>query len=380
MAIYIRKEGADILRAALQKLERDTSIKAIGPGSVVRAFTEAVTTELSDLYDILDFNMSQNVLSSASGRALDLMGSLYGLTRRTLSDLATIDRQLGVFYFYIDAAYPSTITIPSGTQVYTDAIGYVGQQMSFTVTETSYIAPGQLRVFVPIRPNFTDSVYTAASGTLTSHSLLSPPGVIVKCFNPKPISPQDGFEDDETFRLRISKSIRTSSNGTAEALRFTALSINGVRDVVIRTAPYGMGTLELILTPETDTQVAQMKAAVDAELRKVKPVGVRLITSIPVSIPFDISVGLIMTKISASVDDLNLRRARVGILRYLNTLLPGDPLVYNRLVQSILDSSEMIQDIQITRYAPNGVETTRRNYTPELTQQVIPGRIEVTAV
>jgi hypothetical protein len=57
--------------------------------------------------------------------------------------------------------------------------------------------------------------------------------------------------------------------------------------------------------------------------------------------------------------------------------MPNEPLVYNRLIQKILDVSEKIKDVQITKYAPNGRQAVRNNYQPGLNDQIIPGNILV---
>src|SRR5687768_13716587 len=119
MALFIRKNKNEILREALRKLETTTPITATSPGSIARAFTEAITNEIGDYYDALDFQVAQSVISSASGRALDLIGDLYNVKRRTVNDLVATDRKLGSFYFYIDSSAAAPIVIPSGTAVFT---------------------------------------------------------------------------------------------------------------------------------------------------------------------------------------------------------------------------------------------------------------------
>lgn len=380
MAIYVKKNKADILRSALRKIESNTSVRSTGPGSVARAFAESITTEIGDLYDALDFNLAQSVLSTASGRALDLIGSLYGVTRRTLTDLATIDAQVGNFYFYIESPHNEIITIPSGTLVYSSASdSFVGNQLSFVTTEVVTIPVGRTRVFTSIRPNYSDSVFTAGAGTLTIHSFVSPIGKPVRCTNPKPIAPQPGYEQDDEFRVRIIKSIRVSSSGTNEAVRFAALGVFGVRDAKIRTTPYGLGSFEIIVTPEDNNIVQTVLTNATEVVNRVRPVGVRMFVKAPETTPMDVSASLILAPGLTTQDvSITSNRVRNTITRYLNTLLPGSSLVYNRLIQEILDTSDVIRDVQITKYAPNGIETLRRNLTTAEDEQIIPGRIEVT--
>lgn len=378
MATYVKKNKADILRQALEKLESTTPIRAIGPGSVARGFAEAITTQLGDMYDAMDYNLAQSVLSTANGRSLDLIASLYGLQRKTVSEFTSIDRRLGAFYFYIDSATSEDISIPAGTRVYSSVDGFIGRQYSYLTVEAATIPAGRTRVFVSIRPSFDDSVYTAGADTLTLHNLASPAGVVVRCTNPKPIAPQNTSEDDESFRLRVIKSIRVAAAGTLDAVRFGALSIPGVRDAKVRTTPYGLGSFEMIVTPEDfDTRIA-VRTNVLMAVDKLRPLGVRMYMRLPDTMPVDVGLSLITKETNTAQREILVARVRVSVLRYMNTFLPGDTLVYNRMIQAILDSSDLIQDVQVTSFAPNGVETLRRNYTPKEDQQIIPGRITVT--
>lgn len=377
MAIYVKKNKADILRQALEKLESSTPIRAVGPGSVARGFAEAISQQLGDMYDAMDYNLAQSVLSSSNGRSLDLIASLYGLERKTVSEFTSIDRRLGAFYFYIDTAHSEDITIPTGTRVYSSTDGFIGRQYSYLTTEPVTIPVGRTRSFVSISPSFDDSVYTAGAGTLTIHNFASPAGVLVKCTNPKPIAPQSTSEDDDSFRLRVMKSVRVAASGTLEAVRFGALAVSGVRDAKIRTTPYGLGSFEIIVTPEDFDSRVTVRNSVQATVDKLRPMGVRMFMRLPDTMPIDVALSLIVKETNTSQRELIIARVRISVLRYLNTFLPGDTLVYNRMIQTILDSSELIQDVQVTSFAPNGVETLRRNYTPKEDQQIIPGRITV---
>lgn len=378
MPSYIRKNKAEILREALRKLQLEGTITATSPGSIARAFVEAVTSELGDAYDIMDFNLNQNLLSTATGSALDALGSLYGIERKTINNLAAIDKQIGAFMFYIQSPFSADIVIPKGTNVYTDTSTYTGQRFSYSTTEDAVILSGRTRVYASIKPNFTDSVFTAGINTLKLHDYTSPVGTVVLCSNPKSIPAQQGYEDDEAYRVRIMKSNRLRSAGTLEAVRFAGLSVSGVRDIRIRQAPFGMGSFEAVIVPETNGNANQAVANATNAMNAVRPLGVKMYTKRPTEVAFDISIDLVipLANVSAIVDNV-LQRAKIGIARYINSLLPGNPIVYNRLIQIILDSSELVKDVIIKTYSINGTEIVRRNYTPAEDQQIVPGNIVV---
>lgn len=373
MAIYARKRRADILRDALWQLEKQTPIKAVSPGSVARAFTEAISEQLGDMYDALEFNLAQSVLTTSSGSALDMIGRMYGMNRKTLSDFATIDAQTGAFYFYIDNTYPYDITIPSGTRIYTSVDSFIGRQIRYVTVSDVTIYAGRTRVYAAIKPESIEGVFPVPVDSLVAHDAVSPAGTIIRCNNPKPISPQPGFENDDNFRLRISKEIRVASAGTVDAVRFAGLAVAGVRDIRIRQAPYGMGTFEAMIVPEEDVIATTTLAAAKVAMDSVRPVGVRMIMTQPKAVGTDFTATILLS--SGSVDANMVSAATNAVRRYLNSLLPGETLIYNKLIQEIMDVSTRIRDVQVTKFAPNGVESVRRNFTPKDNEQVIPGTI-----
>lgn len=377
---FIIKNRNDILLQALRKVERNTSLTASGPGSIVRALTEVITTELADFYDVLDFNVQLQLISTAQGRALDLMGSLYNVARKTLTQIATIDKELGSFYFYVDSPAPSTITIPAGAIVQTDSDTYIGETFSYQTTEVATIPTGRTRVWASIRPLYADSIFTAGINTLTIHDVDEglPLGVLLKCTNPKSISPQTGYEDDDSYRARIIKSVRTAAGGTAEAVRFAALAIPGVRDIIIQNAPYGLGSFQVLVALEQGTISETVVQQVRQELELVRPLGSRMFLREPELLSVDLKLSILF-KDNINIDKQSVsRRAKVGVLRYLNTLSIGSTLIYPVLLQFILESSDAILDVSVVEFKANGEELLRRNFVPQADQQLVPGSIEVT--
>ena len=378
MPAYIKKSQADVLAQALRKITTNTRLSSVGPGSVVRAITEAVTTEIGDLYDILDFNLSQNVLSTATGTALDLFGSIYNVKRKTVNDLASVDKVMGAFMFYIPSPVAFDITIPTGTNVYTDPNTYIGRTFSYRTDTPVTILAGRTVAYAGLAPNFSDSVFTAGANTLTVHNFNSPSGVTVYCNNPKEISQLTSYEDDNSYRARIIKNIRVISGGSLESIRFAALSVAGVRDVSIAQAPYGMGSFEAIVVVEKNANANQVLKDATSAMDSVRPIGTRMFTRRPTLLPVDMEVNIIMPLAGTNqLTENTLRRAEIGIVRYLNSLLPGEPLVYNRLVATILDASNLIKDVVFKKYSVNGTEIVRRNFKPSYDQQISPGEIKI---
>jgi uncharacterized phage protein gp47/JayE len=377
MPAFVTKNQTDILRQALSKLGDTTPLTAVGPGSIVRALTEVVVKELGDMYAIVDFNTSMSFLSTATGRALDMIGSLYNIPRKTLTEVAAIDQSIGAFYFYLDAPFGDDIVIPANVQISTDNTTFVGAQYNYFTTTTTTIKAGRTRAYASIRPALADSVYTAGANTLTVHNFPSPVGTFVRSTNPKPIQAQAGYEGDNAYRTRIGKAVRTSAGGTAEALRFTALSIPGVRDARVRLANFGLGSFEVVITPESQAVAHTVLVQADLTMQAVRPVGVRMFTKLPEYLPIEILATAVLKPGAITNRQDHARRVEIGAVRYLNTLLAGQPLVYNQLIQAMMESSDLVTDVVIQSFKVDAVEALRRNITVEEDQQIIPGSITV---
>ena len=375
MPAYLRKSRAEVLTEAVEKLQKNTTITSVGPGSIARAIVESVTSEIGDLYDVLDFNITQTYISTATGTALDALGTLYGVTRKEVSDLAIVDKSMGSFIFYLETPKSSGVLIPKGTNVYTSVTSYVGRQHSFSTTQENFIPAGRTRVYAALSPNFVDTVYTAGPNTLTYHdSTISG----LKCTNPKGISPLPGHETDDDFRIRLIKQIRVTAAGTMDAVRFAGLSVPNVRDVTITQVPYGMGSFEAIIVPEQNQNVRQTIASAKLAMERVKPLGVRMFTKTPTILALNVDATIFVPGANTSqISETVISRAVVGIRRYLEGLMPGSPLVYNRLIQIIIDSSESVRDVSINSLTINGSPQLNKNYQPKDDEQLTSGNIVV---
>lgn len=379
MSAFLIKTHNQILTQALDKIKKTTPVTATSPGSVMRALTEAITREIGDLYQVIDFNMGLNMISTAQGRALDLMGSLYNVERKTLTTMQSEAASKGSFYFYLDEPAPTNIIIPSGTIISTDNTVLIGQVFTYELTQAVVIPSGRTRAYGVIRPRFADSVYTAGAHTLTVNNYADAPmGVVVKCTNPKPIQAQVGYEDDDSYRVRLIKQVRSSAGGTAESLRFAALGISGVRDAQVREAIFGLGTFQILLVIDNRVVRADVLNKVNAAIQLIRPVGVFFEVSEPKKMPMDVSVNITASGTVPTNPNIVIDRAKVSILRYFNSMMIGTPVVYNQLIQNIFESSsDLIVDVTVNKFAVNGQEVIRRNFTPKEDEMIIPGSIQV---
>jgi uncharacterized phage protein gp47/JayE len=382
MPIVYSKSKTEILGKMLLSLEKNAGITATYPGSIARAFAEAVAVEMGDLYEALKFSVNQTSISTASGRSLDLIGELYGVRRKIVSPEIEQDRMSYNIEFFISSPSSSDIVIPKDTLVYNDVTEFSSKQYQYKLQDSVTIIAGTTRAYGRIAASFTGQDFTAAKNTLTKHNFTSVEGSIVFCTNTKEIFAMPGMESDDSYRRRISFSIKEKSYGTAESLRLNALALPGVRDVRIRESSYGMGSCDVIVVPETQTISPSFVQNVLDNLSPRKPVGIKLNIRIAERVPISLAVNIVLPQglSSAAVSALE-NQASIFLRRYLNSFTIGGTLSYADIESQIRASSDFIKSVNVLSVTARGQEIPKGIFTLNSEREyMIAGTVSVFSV
>jgi uncharacterized phage protein gp47/JayE len=363
MTVYGVKTKSDILVSTLSALEKNAGITATYPGSIARAFAEAFSSEVSDLYEALRFSINQTNLTTAVGRNLDMIGELYGIQRKSVSDVVSQERLSFNIEFFIDKPYSSDIIIPAGTLVYTDVSAFMTRQYSFKLAGAVVIGTGATKAYGRVEPNFTDNSYVAPVGSLSKHNFIAPPAVVLFCNNPKEVYANANAESDNNYRRRIVASLKTKSAGTAESVRFAALAVKGVRDVRIREASYGLGSCDVIIVPEAAASSKPLPETILTAISAVKPVGIRFNVRIAEKVAIGVNVTITLPSGNSDTVVTGVRRqAELFIKRYLNALTIGDQVSLAAIENQVKISSDLIRGVVINSFTANGSELPLKDF------------------
>jgi uncharacterized phage protein gp47/JayE len=352
-----------MLVATLNALQKNAGISAISPGSIARAFAEAIHSEISDLYNSLKVSIEQSNLSTASGINLDMIGTLYNVQRRTISSELVPERVTGNIEFYLNTTHSSTVTIPKGTLVYNDTTAFSSTQYQYELNSDIVITTGNTRADGSVKAKFADNNVTAARNTLVRHNFISPPGIVVYCNNPKEVYSSLNSESDDNYRRRIVSAIRGSASGTAESVRFAALSVKGVRDVKIREASLGVGTCDIVVIPETQAGISIMSQLVYEKIKAVKPVGINMNLRIATKKLVNVSATLTLREgttgaIARSVEN----QSKIFLNRYLNSLTIGDSVSISEIERQMKLSSELIMSVTVSNIKVDNRNIPNKDY------------------
>jgi uncharacterized phage protein gp47/JayE len=337
-----------MLISVLDALQKNAGISSVSPGSIARAFAEAITTEISDLYSAFKLSVEQSSLSMASGRNLDAIGELYGVSRRSITEEIVVDRITANIEFVLDKPYVSAITIPKGTLVYNSVDGFNDTQHSYELNDDVVIQAGLSRAYGSVSAKFPSNSITAARNTLVKHSYIGPPGVLVYCTNPKEVYASINSESDDNYRKRIVSAIRGSATGTAESIRFAALAVKGVKDAKIREGSYGIGSCDVLIVPEGLSPMASLPEVVSTAIATVKPLGIRLNVRMAKRKSVDLTATLTLREgTTADTARTVEAQARIFLNRYLNSFTIGSSVSIQEMEAQMKYASDTIVGVTI---------------------------------
>ena len=233
----------------------------IQPGSVTRTLVETFAREMAVAHLQMDHVYQSAFLETATGKSLDRVVALLGLTRFPGGF------PLVKLSFSRKANTPGQITIPAGTAV-TDSQG------------TRY----QTLTTLSLEPYETSRDVLAAAEAKTSpvvdaNQLNFPETVIAgidRVTNPEPAYQITQPESDADLRTRARQALLAGVGGTMEALVGGVRAIEGVKSVTYTEHPNGLpGEIRLDIVYGDDSE--DVKAAVTQRINHLRPAGIRVL-------------------------------------------------------------------------------------------------------
>lgn len=178
----------------------------INIGSVTRTLSEAIAREIAVVYEQVNQAYLAGFVDTATGKSLDLVVSILGLTRQTK------DYAVGQATFFRDLAIEGNLVIPEGTVVRT------AKDVRFHTTQPRALQRGQVRVDAPIRAaeNFKGAAGKVDAGAI--NQLVQPIAGISRVTNLEATFLGAEDESDAELRLRAKAALRALGKGTLAAL------------------------------------------------------------------------------------------------------------------------------------------------------------------
>jgi uncharacterized phage protein gp47/JayE len=350
------------------------------PGSIVRTLAESFAREYAVLSRQLDLVYQAGFLATASGRDLDQVAALVGVTRWTGSVAS------GEVVFSRGTPAPADIFIPAGTLVST------GRPPAVTVetTDAQTLRSGTLSATAPVRARAVGPAGLAPTGSLT---VINRPILGVDAAtNPQALVFGGADETDSALRARAGRALEASGGATTDALVGALTSVEGIReqDVRIVEDPVASpGLLKITVASQLDSSHAALAASL---IEKVRPAGIRVHHNLdvpavaplapvtdtqgedpgpPPAAPasadpvwFDFGVTAAVTAASAALTAQQKTALTTAvedaITAFAGALGVGETIVYNRLVAAIVAIAG-VYDVSLDVYPAGAADPSGRS-------------------
>ncbi|MCW4012301.1 MAG: baseplate J/gp47 family protein [Candidatus Bathyarchaeota archaeon] len=137
-------------------------------------------------------------------------------------------------------------------------------------------------------------------------------------------------ESDDNYRYRITQQVFAGSKSNETAIRLACLSVDGVRDIIMKRFTHGIGSFTvLVMTDEIDTDDSLI-AQVQSVINENQALGIKGIAKKADLIPVDLKIRMVFTSATTSSEISSLvARAKGSIKDYVDSLGAGTTVVPN---------------------------------------------------
>jgi len=345
MANIYENKYNDLLSSALAELTTKTDITQLGPGTKARTLIEVVMREISNTYTQLNIELANVFVSSASGKNLDFIGELVGLTRwRANRNVSLAEAKVQKFYVEdgifggINDGY--SFTIPKGTRVYTRQTSPQELPVEYILTADVFCDLSLSEVYASIKSVEFGGASNIGAGSLVVHDFSVYSDYLngtLKTINIDSIIQAINDESDETFRYRISSQALSGESANATAIRLAALSVPGVSDVILEEYTRGIGTGSVYLKSVVPVVSESLKVAVQDMVNQVAAYGNLIQVRSPSMIGIEIDLTLNLYRRLPVLEETTLKnRVRDALYRYFNNFDINQSLEPSEIVRVVL--------------------------------------------
>lgn len=346
MPIQSPKSSSQYASEILTALQA-TGITNTAPGGKARALADILANKMGQLEANMFIEASQLILPSATGSALDALGSIYNLPRIQASDASSpsIDNN---FTFYVnsgtfgDINNGQDIIVPAGTRVFTA----VANGPVYTVD-----AATTLSASASIQPFSASSLGTGSSGNALAsifnrsnftNYTQSPFGALLVTNNNGIVSGRDA-ESDADYRYRLSLKLQSTGGNAEVNIRAAVLQIPGIQDLAFKPLA---GTYEVFVYGISPNIPQSLLSLVQTAMNSLTAYPLTGRAIVPDLVGFSISTTLTLKKGLPSIDQSAvISSATVAAANYINNLSIGQELVINEIANLIMSSDSRILDV-----------------------------------
>jgi uncharacterized phage protein gp47/JayE len=170
-------------------------------------------------------------------------------------------------------------------------------------------------------------------------------GVLVQCF-------RLDDETDDNFRYRITNQCLTLATSNETAIKLTALTTEGVNDVILKPYSMGAGSFTVIVLSDKDVTSTDILENVKKRLQNVHGYGIRYNVVNPTLTYVSIKHKIYLSDKISDIEKQEIRyNVQLALIEYLSNLKIGENIMTDKITQVIMNvSNHIIQEANISFY------------------------------
>ncbi|RMG74301.1 MAG: hypothetical protein D6710_01930 [Nitrospirae bacterium] len=334
---------------ALRYLAENTDITYLAEGSIARSLVEATNSEIARVQEYIASTYANVFPTTASGFYLDLIGEMFGLSRRTNIKASTSAEDRNIKLSVVTGTLGDRFPNPANSNLGLIPVGLTistsDGQITYEVSENVEFPKDLTEVFVP-----ATAVNAGTGSNVGRHKLVSHSGPAdVNVTNLKEISNGASVETDDEFRFRILNQVLAAPTANAASIRLALASSPDIARVELLEFSRGAGTFDALLVPVGNTLSTDTRRIAQRAIEEVSAFGINGRVVEPEYVKFRVSVQLIPKQsLGLGALDANKISAKNAILAHFDSIPLGGELIINRLRADIVASlTTDIKDIRI---------------------------------
>ena len=170
-------------------------------------------------------------------------------------------------------------------------------------------------------------------------------GELVHCYRLKD-------ETDDNFKYRITNQCLTLATSNETAIRLTALTVEGVSDVILKPFSMGTGSFTVIVLTDEDVTSNNILNDVKEKLSTVHGYGIRYNVVSPTLTYVSIKQKIYLNSNLSDIEKQEIKYdVQLALIDYLNNLSVGEDIIIDKITQVIMNVSEhILQESNISFY------------------------------
>jgi len=342
-------------------LERRAGITNWSYDSTVRSLTDSLVSEIYITQNSLRRTVADLQVGSAIGKALERLGTTYGVSRLppTYAQVDWTERSL---MFFTDTTFGTinngaSIVIPEGTEI-TVSNSQDDTVIKYITTAEYTGAAGANFVYCSARAATMGATHNIASHALTTHSFTSYADVsngTLRVTNRYPIVNGRNLETDDSLRFRISNMFGTLATTNVANISLRSMTVPGVLRAKPIPGYYGIGTCAVIVFGAGGISNTDLAKRTQERLNVIQVPGMELIAIPGIDVSFDIEVEVQAKGLVTAASRTALKRdVRRVISQFLSRQSPVTNLVdFAALKEMILANAPSVVGLLDRRSGAN---------------------------